>query len=118
MKGTASFLFGIILMILGGIITLSNITVSSIGFYRVGRINSGVILILLLVVLIIAAIVFSKAWIWTIAFLDIIGIVISVVLGTRFRFAHITMLEMILMFGMFAVGAGLFLKGVLGMYKK
>lgn len=117
MKEVLQFLLGIVLFLLGIYLLLSNIQVGSIGFYYFGRLNTGAILIVLFVILVICAIVRTNILTVGLAALDLIGIVVSVIMGTRFYFRSMSAFDLVLMTGIFAVGLGLVAKSLLGVRK-
>ena len=43
--------------------------------------------------------------------------IISVIAGTKFSLRHMSAFDLVLMIGVFSVGLGLFLKGLLGIKK-
>lgn len=110
MKHLMSFILGIALTFLGVFLLLSNIHVSSLSFYRLGNVNSDPILIILLIVFIITAIASDKKVCWVLVFVNIVLIILSVILGTRFTFAYMSALDLVLMICVFAVGLGLVLR--------
>lgn len=117
MKQLLSFIGGIILTVFGIFLLLSNINVSSLSFCRVGGINSAPILIILLIISIVVSIVSDKKFWWVLVFADIVLIIVSVILGTRFSFKYMSAFDLVLMIGVFAVGLGLVLKGLIGSNK-
>ena len=101
MKELLQFLLGIALTIIGVIIFLQNVVVSSFTlFFRMGRVNVGGILIVLIVVAFIAFIVKPNM----LTGLSLIGLCIA-------------FLELALILGTIGVGVGFIIKGLLGVNK-
>ncbi len=113
-----SLLGGIGLLCIGGYLLLSNIRITSIGFYSVGRVSTGGILIVLLIVLIILAVMKTNWVTCGLVGLDVFLLIISVIMGTHFYMSGINAFELVAMVIMFALGIGLVLKGLLGIRKK
>lgn len=118
MKHLMSFILGIALTILGVFLLLSNIHVSSLSFYSLGNLNSAPILIILLIVFIITAVASDKNVCWILVFVDIVLILLSVILGTRFTFAYMSALDLVSIICVFAVGLGLVLRGLVNKNKE
>ena len=114
----AEFLIGIAMMVAGLVILLMNIQVSSFGFFRIGNISSAPVLIILFIFLLIWAVMRGKAFHWVLVAADILCIIISVILGTSFYFNRMNVFTLLVMLGMFAVGAGLVLKNLSYMKNK
>ena len=111
MKAIANFLSGAILFFVGIWMLLSNIRVTDIRFLYLSGVNTAPILIVLFVVLIVLAIVNSNKWLWGLVVLDVITMIVSVILGTRFSFARMSVLDLLLMLGTLAVVIGLMIRG-------
>lgn len=118
MKGLLYFLLGIVLMVVGGVFLLSNVEIGGYGFYHIGTVNTGAVLIVLFVVFVIAAVVSAKGVFGILAGLDLVMLFVSVLMGTQFRLNRMSAFELVLLVGLFGVGAGFVLHGVLGMYDK
>lgn len=113
MKAIVNFFCGVVLFFMGIWMLLSNIRVNDIHFYAIHGVNTAPILIGLFVVLIVLAIVNSKEWMWGLVLLDVIAMIVSVILGTRFSFTRMSALDLLLMLGALAVGIGLMIKGLI-----
>ena len=109
---------GIILTIVGIVIMLTNIDVVSFGFYRIGRIDTAVVLLIILAAIIVWTVVAKKKLIPVIFIVvDILLMLVSVILGTRFHFRTTNALTVILIVGLIAVGIGIFLVNFFGLRK-
>lgn len=114
----AEFIIGIAMMIAGIVILLMNIQVYSFGFFRIGNFSSAPVLIILFVFLLVWAIMRGKILQWILVAADIFCIIISVILGTNLHFSRMNAFTLLVMLGMFAVGAGLMLKNLSYMKNK
>ena len=115
MKELLQFLLGIVLTIIGVIIFLQNVVVSSFTlFYRMGRVNVGGILIVLIVV---AFIVKPNM----LTGLSLIGLCIAffvcLVISLNVSMRYMSGLELALILGTIGVGVGFIIKGLLGVNK-
>ena len=113
MKELLQFLLGIVLTIIGVIIFLQNVVVSSFTlFYRMGRVNVGGILIVLIVVAFIAFIVKPNM----LTGLSLIGLCIAffvcLVISLNVSMRYMSGLELALILGTIGVGVG-FIIGVI-----
>lgn len=117
MKSLLNFLLGIIMCGLGVYLLLDNITVSSLNFYRLGSVNTAPVLIILLILFVVIAVVKSEWWSYLLIFIDFIGIIISVIMGTSFHLKPMSAFTLILMVVVFAVGLGLIIKSLFGLNK-
>lgn len=117
MKQLLQFLIGIALCGLGIFLLLSNINVSSLTFYRIGEISTAPILIILLIIFVIIAVVVSKWWSYLLVFIDIVGMIISVIIGTHFTFRSMSALTLVIMVAVFAIGVGLIIKSLFNISK-
>ena len=118
MKDLLQFLLGIVLTIIGVIIFLQNVVVSSFTlFYRMGRVNVGGILIVLIVVAFIAFIVKPNM----ITGFSLIGLCVAffvcMVISLNVSMRYMSGLELALILGTIGVGVGLVIKGLLGVNK-
>jgi hypothetical protein len=118
MSSVKRFFIGIILMIAGFYLLLSNIKVSTFGFYTFGGVNSAPILLILLFVLIVISVIHSRWYTWGLVGLNVLAIIGSVIMGTRFVFKTVTMLELIAMLGCLAIGLGFFISSLFGLNKE
>lgn len=115
MKNLMSFLFGIVLTIIGVIMFLSNLRVSNYSiFYRVKGTNVTAILLLLMCVLLVACIAYPSFILKLLLGVAFMAFVITVILSLQFYIIHMSGLEIFLILGTFCVGLGLTLRGVLG----
>ena len=108
----AEFLVGVGMMIAGVVILLMNIHVSSFGFLRFGRISSAPILVIVFLFLMVWAVIRGKTFQWILVGADILCIIISVLLGTEFYFARMTVFTLLLMLALLAVGLGLMIRNL------
>ncbi len=106
-------LLGFILIAVGLFMFFDHTYVTSFGFYRLGRVSTGAILIVLLILDVIFAVVrpskVSKALIGVL----LAALVVSLLLGMRIGFYRTTVLDVLLMVIPLAVGVGLVLKALL-----
>lgn len=100
---------GAILCIVGLFIFFHNTRIASVGFYYIGSISTGGILIALIMLTIMLMSFINKPYMKYILFGLIGGLLLSVILGTRLYF-HGTLLDMILIILPIAIGCGLLLK--------
>lgn len=108
----AEFLIGIAMMIAGLVILLMNIQVYSFGFFRIGNVSSAPVLLISFIFFLVWAVVRGKTFQWILVAADVLCIIISVLLGTSFYFNRMNVFTLLIMLGLFAVGAGLVLKNV------
>lgn len=118
MKAVLDFFSGVVLFLVSVWMLLSNIRVNDIHFFSVYGVNSAPILIVLFVVLVVLAVVNGKEWLWTLVILDVIAMIISVILGTRFSLARMSALDLLLILGTLAIGLGLMIKGMIDVRKE
>lgn len=104
-------LFGLVMAFVAIVILLLNIDVTNFGFYRIGQISNAPVLIVVMVMLVIWGIASSKKLPWILAAADVVLIVLSVLMGTRFYFRRMSALTLIVIALMFAIGAGLIIAG-------
>ncbi len=104
-------LFGIAMAFAAVIILLLNIEVTDFGFYRIGNFSTAPVLIVIMVFLVIWGVATSKKLPWALAVVDVLLIILSVLMGTRFYFRRMNALTLVLVALMFAVGVGLFIAG-------
>ena len=112
MKQITGLLMGLVLTGLGIFLLLDSIQISSFGFYAFYGVNSAPILLILFAVFVILAVVVSSWWTWVLMVLDLIGIVVSVIMGTHFYFKHMTALTLVIMIAVLAVGLGLTIRNL------
>jgi|GEM_PF-2048992 len=104
-------LFGVAMAFAAVVILLLNIEVTDFGFYRIGNLSTAPVLIVIMVLLVIWGVATSKKLPWALAVVDVLLIILSVLMGTRFYFRRMNALTLILIALMFAVGVGLVLAG-------
>lgn len=115
MKELLQFLLGIALTIIGVVMFLQNVVVSSFTlFYRMGRVNVGGILIVLIVVAFIAFLVKTNM----VTGLVLIGLCITffvcLVISLNVSLRYMSGLELALILGTICVGVAFVIKGLLG----
>lgn len=114
MKSLMSFLLGIVLTIVGAVLFLSNIRVTTFTFfYRYKEINVTAILILLMCIFFVAYIVYSNFVTGLILGILFLLFVISVILSMKFHIVYMSAFEVILILMTFFGGIGLTLRGLL-----
>ncbi len=115
MKELLQFLLGIALTIIGIVMFLQNVVVSSFTlFYRMGRVNVGGILIVLIVVSFIAFLVKTNM----VTGLVLIGLCVTffvcLVISLNVSLRYMSGLELVLILGTICVGVAFVIKGLLG----
>ncbi len=115
MKELLQFLLGIALTIIGIVMFLQNVVVSSFTlFYRMGRVNVGGILIVLVVVAFIAFLVKTNM----VTGLVLIGLCITffvcLIISLNVSLRYMSGLELALILGTICVGVAFVIKGLLG----
>lgn len=118
MKELLQFLLGIVLTIIGVIMFLQNVVVSSFTlFYRMGRVNVGGILIVLIVVAFIAFIAKTNF----LTGLVLIGLCLTffvcLVISLNVSMRYMSGMELALILGTTCVGLGFVIKGLFGISK-
>ena len=104
-------LFGLAMAFVAVVILLLNIDVTNFGFYRIGQISTAPVLIVVMVMLVIWGVASDKKLPWILAAGDVLLIVLSVLMGTRFYFKRMSALTLIVIALMFAIGVGLIIAG-------
>lgn len=115
MKQLFNFLIGLVLCGFGVFLLLSNISVDSISFYSYNGISTAPMLIILLIVIIICTVVKNEWYCYLLLFLDVIAMIVSVILGTRFRLRSMSAFDLVIMIVVFSVGLGLVIKSLIGL---
>ena len=105
---------GVLLCFIAAVMPLSSMRVTNFAFYRFGSVSTGGVFLVLFVLALIWVIVRATTPSFIAMALVVIGAFVSLLLGTRFYFVHISALSLILMVGLAAVGAGLIVKSLLG----
>ena len=115
MKDLLQFLLGIALTIIGIVMFLQNVVVSSFTlFYRMGRVNVGGILIVLILVAFITFLVKTNI----VTGLTLIGLCITffvcLIISLNVSLRYMSGLELVLILGTICVGVAFVIKGLLG----
>ena len=119
MKQLREFLFGFVLLVIGIIAFLRNVTVSNFTmFYQMNGFNVGGILIVLTMVAFIACIVKPNFLTKLILTMLIIAFFVCMILSLEFYVRHMSGLMLVLILGSICVGIALILKAVLFMDKE
>lgn len=119
MKQLREFLFGFVLLVIGLIAFLRNVTVSNFTmFYQMNGFNVGGILIVLTMVAFIACIVKPNFLTKLILTMLIIAFFVCMILSLEFYVRHMSGLMLVLILGSICVGIALILKAVLFMDKE
>lgn len=118
MKQLGSFLLGIILIIVGAIFFLQNVSINSFRLYHYGNINVGGILIVLIAIAFIAMLVKTNIATIGIFVLLAIAFVVSLLLSLDIRVSRMSALELVLILGTLCVGIALTIKGLFGINNK
>ena len=119
MKQLREFLFGFVLLVIGLIAFLRNVTVSNFTmFYQMNGFNVGGILIVLTMVAFIACIVKPNFLTKLILTMLIIAFFVCMILSLEFYVRHMSGLMLVLTLGSICVGIALILKAVLFMDKE
>lgn len=119
MKQLREFLFGLVLLVIGLIAFLRNVTVSNFTmFYQMNGFNVGGILIVLTMVAFIACIVKPNFLTKLILTMLIITFFVCMILSLEFYVRHMSGLMLVLILGSICVGIALILKAVLFMDKE
>lgn len=113
MKSLMSFLLGIVLTIVGAILFLTNVRVSSFTFFfRYNGTNITAILILLMCILVVVYIVYSNFVTGLLLGIAFLAFVISVIMSMSFYIISMTALEIVVILATFFGGIGLTLRGI------
>lgn len=119
MKQLREFLFGFVLLVIGLIAFLRNVTVSNFTmFYQMNGFNVGGILIVLTMVAFIACIIKPNFLTKLILTMLIIAFFVCMILSLEFYVRHMSGLMLVLILGSICVGIALILKAVLFMDKE
>ena len=114
MKQLREFLFGFVLLVIGLIAFLRNVTVSNFTmFYQMNGFNVGGILIVLTMVAFIACIVKPNFLTKLILTMLIIAFFVCMILSLEFYVRHMSGLMLVLILGSICVGIALIMKAVL-----
>ncbi len=113
MKSLMSFLLGIVLTIVGAVLFLSNVRVTTFTFfYRYREVNVTAILMLLMCIFFVAYIVYSNFVTGLILGVLFLLFIISIILSMKFHIMYMSAFEVILILMTFFGGIGLTLRGI------
>ncbi len=113
MKSLMSFLLGIVLTIVGAVLFLSNVRVSTFTFfYRYKEVNVTAILMLLMCIFFVAYIVYTNFVTGLILGVLFLLFIISIILSMKFHIMYMSAFEVILILMTFFGGIGLTLRGI------
>ena len=108
-----NFLLGIVLTIVGAILFLTNVKVSSFTFfYRYNGTNITAILILLMCILVVVYIVYPNFVTGLLLGIAFLAFFVSVIMSMKFYIVHMSALEVMVILGTFCSGIGLTLRGI------
>ncbi len=106
------FIFGGILILVGLFMLFKNAYVTSFGFYALGSVNTGAILIILLVLAVIFAVVRPSTLARVLIGIIVAALVLSLLLGMRMGFRYMSLSDVLLMLAPLAAGIGLVLRAM------
>ena len=113
MKSLMNFLFGIVLTIVGAVLFLMNVKVSSFTFfYKYNGTNVTAILMVLMCVLLVIYIVYSNFVTGLLLGIAFLAFVISVIMSIKFYILYMSALEIFVILATFFCGIGLTLRGI------
>ncbi len=113
MKSLMSFLLGIVLTIVGAVLFLSNVRVTTFTFfYRYREVNVTAILMLLMCIFFVAYIVYSNFVTGLILGVLFLLFIVSIILSMKFHIMYMSAFEVILILMTFFGGIGLTLRGI------
>lgn len=113
MKSLMSFLLGIVLTIVGAVMFLSNIRVTTFGFfYRYNDVNVTAILLLLICIFIVAYVVYPNFVTGSILAILFLLFIVSIILSMKFHILYMSAFELFMIFITFFGGIGLTLRGI------
>lgn len=113
MKSLMSFLLGIVLTIIGAVVFLTKVRVSSFSFFfRYHGTNVTGILILALCILLVVYIVYSNIVTGFLLALTFLLFIISIILSMEFYILHMSALEVVIILATFFGGIGLTIRGI------
>lgn len=115
MKELGQFLLGVLLVIVGVVIFLQNITVGSFSLFSYNRIPVGGILIILLAVSFIVLLIKPKVYTGVVFGLLLLVFFVVLILSLNISVNRMSALELFLIIGTFCVGAALTIKSLFGM---
>lgn len=106
------YIFGIILILVGLFMLFKNTYVTTFGFYTLGRVNTGGILIVLLILAVIFAVIRPSTLSKVLIGVIVAALVLSLLLGMHIGFRYMTLTDVLLILAPLAVGIGLVLRGI------
>ena len=113
MKSLMSFLLGIVLVIIGAVLFLMNVRVSSFTFfYRYNDTNVTALLILVLCILLVVYIVYPNIVTGALLGIAFLAFIISIIMSMKFNVKYMSALEVVIILGTFFGGIGLTLRGI------
>lgn len=113
MKSLMNFLLGIVLTIVGAVLFLSKVRVTTFTFfYRYRDVNVTAILMLLMCIFFVAYIVYSNFITGLILGVLFLLFIISIILSMKFHIMYMSAFEVILILMTFFGGIGLTLRGI------
>lgn len=113
MKSLINFLFGIVLSIVGVILFLLKVRVSSFTFfYRYHGTNVTALLLIVLCILVIAFVVYPNFITGLFLGIDFIAFIVTVIMSMNFYIIHMSALEIVVILLMICIGIGLTLSGI------
>lgn len=113
MKSLMNFLLGIVLTIIGAVIFLTNVKVSSFSFFfRYHGTNVTGILMVALCILLVVYIVYSNIVTGFLLALTFLLFIVSIILSMKFYILHMSALEVFIILATFFSGIGLTIRGI------
>lgn len=113
MKSLMNFLLGIVLTIIGAVIFLTNVRVSSFSFFfRYHGTNVTGILMVALCILLVVYIVYSNIVTGFLLALTFLLFIVSIILSMKFYILHMSALEVFIILATFFGGIGLTIRGI------
>lgn len=106
------YMFGVILILVGLFMLFKNTYVTTFGFYSIGRVNTGGILIVLLILAVVFAVVRPSTWSRVLIGVIVAALVLSLLLGMHIGFRYMTLTDVLLILAPLALGIGLVLRGI------
>ncbi len=101
---------GALLCFVAAVMLLSSLRVTNFAFYRFGSVSSGGVFLVLFVLAVVWIVVRPGKLAFAAMALVAVGAFVSLLLGTKFYFVHLSALSLLAMAALAAAGAGLMLK--------
>ena len=117
MKEFGRFILGIILMIVGAVVLLQNISISGFSLYRYGSVPVGGLIVLLLFISFIVLLVKPNVGTGIIFGLLCIVALVCLILSLNIHIKHMSALMLVLILGTIGVGVALVIRSVFGISK-